>query len=252
MSQEYLSRELQKTFPPNELFSRDDLLYFYRLYEPELDEEVLGWRIFDLRRKGIIAPVKKGIYRLIGQKQFFEPDLDEKILRIGKILETPFNHSFFSIWNTSWLNEFTELQTVKTMIVLDVDKSSAEAIFYHLRDEGLKNVFFKPDETVLDKYISELTDSIIVKPIVSRAPVKKINNISVATLEKILVDLFCDEKLYVAFQGSQLKKIYYAAIEKYSIDFSKLLNYARRRNREEELKRFLIAFFNEQLGNIIV
>lgn len=251
VNQDYLYRKLRETIPLNEPFSRESLLNFYRIYEPELEEEVLGWRIFDLKRKGIIASVKKGVYRLTGKRQLFKPALDESLLQIVGILETSFDHSSFSIWNTSWLNEFLELQAVNNMIILEAEKSSAESIFYHLRDKGQKNIFFKPDEVMLDRYISEHTESIIVKALVSRAPIKRIDKVPVATLEKILVDLFCDEKLYISFQGSQLKKIYHAAIEKYNVDFSKLLNYARRRNREEEVKRFLINHLKEQLINII-
>ena len=60
------------------------------------------------------------------------------------------------------------------------------------------------------------------------------------TLEKILVDLYCDPKLYFAFQGEQLVKIFEEALAKYVINYSRLLNYAKRRHREDALKEFLL------------
>jgi hypothetical protein len=67
-----------------------------------------------------------------------------------------------------------------------------------------------------------------------------IKKIVLPTLEKILVDLFCDPKLYFAFQGQQLVKIFEGALAKYVINYSRLLNYAKRRHREDALKEFLL------------
>ena len=69
----------------------------------------------------------------------------------------------------------------------------------------------------------------------------KVKGIIFPTLEKILVDLFCEEKLFFAYQGQQLVKIYEACLDKYSINFSRLFNYAKRRKRDEALKSFLMA-----------
>ena len=77
------------------------------------------------------------------------------------------------------------------------------------------------------------------------------SKVAVPTLEKILVDLYCDEKLFFAFQGSQLDKIFEGAFEKYSINLSRLINYAKRRNREEGVKQFLLKNLGEKVKDLI-
>jgi hypothetical protein len=115
-----------------------------------------------------------------------------------------------------------------------------QGMFYSLKDAKVaSNIFLKPDEKVIETYISELTEAIVIEPMITRAPTMKIKNIVCPTLEKVLVDLYCDDKLFFAYQGHQLVKIYEACFDKYFINFSKLFNYAKRRKREEAIKGFL-------------
>ena len=250
MVSNFIDKKLVERFKNEEVFTRNDLFDFYRFYVPEMKEGAFAWRIFDLKRKLLIEPIKKGIYKL-SSKETFKPNLDKNILAIGKILGTSFNHYVYNIWTTAWLNELIELQATNSITVLEVDKSSVESVFYTLKDKKFENVFFKPDETVIEKYISELNDSIIIKPMITRAPTFAINTVIIPTLEKILVDLYCDEKIYFAFQGRQLVKIYEASIEKYSINFSKMFNYAKRRKREKSLKEFMLNNLYDKIKDLI-
>ena len=63
--------------------------------------------------------------------------------------------------------------------------------------------------------------------------------VSTPFLEKILVDLFADERLYYLYNGSELINIYENAITNYTINFTTLFSYAKRREREQEIKLFL-------------
>jgi hypothetical protein len=247
----YIETQLIERFKNREFFTREDLLRFYRELEPDLKEATFGWRVFDLRRRHIIKDVKKGIYTL-EEKQKFKPELGKIIIKISKFLETSFDHHGYNIWNTAWLNEMTELQTTSYMIIIEVDKDSMETVFYNLKDKGkFNNVYLKPDETVINTYISEINEPLIVKSMISRAPVVKTRNVIIPTIEKILVDLYCDEKLFYAFQGYQLIKIYDSCLSRYIINYSRLLNYARRRKREEEIKEFLTTHLHDRIKEII-
>jgi len=250
MATHFIDKQLIEYFQDKEIIRRNDLLAFYRLYLPDITESAFTWRIYDLKRKHIIEQVRVGVYKL-HTSQPFRPELDKEIATIGKLLASSVDHHFYNIWTTKWLNEFSELQAVHTMIILEVDKSSAERVFYTLKDHHYRNVYYKPDETVIEKYISEIEDVIIVKSMISRAPTITIKKVVVPTLEKILVDLYCDETLFYAYQGHQLVKIYEASIEKYAINFSKMFNYARRRTREDRLRAFLLENLYNKIKDLI-
>jgi uncharacterized protein DUF6577 len=250
MANQFIDKQLNKEFGAKEVFTRDDLLAFYRSYNPDITDSAFVWQIYDLKRKHIIEQVRLGVYKL-GKSQTFRPELDRQIIRIGKILAGSFDHHFYNIWDTKWLNEFTELQAVGTMTILEVDRDSVERVYFHIKDHGYRNVFFKPDETVLEKYISEQRESIVVRPMISRAPIITIKKVVLPTLEKILVDLFCDDKLFFPYQGNHLIRIYETTIEKYGINFSKMFNYAKRRSREESLKKFLLDNLYNMIKDLI-
>ena len=81
----------------------------------------------------------------------FEPFIDVKLSAIHHLL-SKFDLDDYCIWSSAWLNEFTIHQPPRTFIILEVEKEAAEAIFYHLRDMGHKDVFLllaKIDETMV-------------------------------------------------------------------------------------------------------
>ena len=239
-SKKYIEARLMEHFSPKDIFSRDDLFAFFRALEPDLKESTFTWRIFDLKKRHRIRDVGKGVYT-IEQKQLFKPEADEVINKIGSFLENSFNHHSYNVWSTNWLNEFIDLQVTSFLYILEVDKMSIEQAFFSIKDSGkFSNVFIDPDGAMINHYISELPQAIVVVPMISRAPTMTVKRIIFPTLEKILVDLYCDPKLYFAFQGQQLVKIFTAALSKYVINYSRLLNYAKRRHREDALKEFLL------------
>ena len=54
-----------------------------------------------------------------------------------------------------------------------------------------------------------------------------------------IIDIFCNDIIFSAYQGNEMKTIYKNAFSKYAINESKLLRYANRRGKKEELKNYL-------------
>jgi hypothetical protein len=246
MKNNYITKELVQHFRERDFFSREELYNFYKQFEPELNEYTFGWRIHNLKKKNIIKPLYKSIYT-ISSRNLFIPEISKKVQKISHRIKSNFTGVTYNLWDTRWLMEFTRHQAAVHMIILETDKDIIESIFYLLKDKGFKNVFLKPDKNLMEKYISEEYESILVKPIISRSPIQKINKIPVATLEKILVDLFCDTVIFYPYEGVELVNIYSHAFEDYAINFSKLFTYARRRRREAQIKKFIIKYFNDIL-----
>jgi NAD kinase len=55
----------------------------------------------------------------------------------------------------------------------------------------------------------------------------------------MLVDIFCDPIIFSTQQGSEMDQIFKEAFEKYAISESKMLRYASRRRRKQELDTYL-------------
>ena len=117
-----------------------------------------------------------------------------------------------------------------------MEKEAEEQIFNAI-SEWNKNVYFNPNEEILERYISSNTEEVtIIKNLVTEAPTVNKNNIEIPSLEKILVDIIIDKELFAAQQG-ELNFIYQSAFKKYAINTAKMKRYAIRRNKESELEK---------------
>jgi hypothetical protein len=97
----------------------------------------------------------------------------------------------------------------------------------------------EPSEQLIRRYLINEKEPWIVKSLVSEAPIQQVNGIPTVTIEKLLVDIFCDPVIFDAQQGSEMNQIFHEAFEKYTISESKMLRYASRRRRKEDLDNYL-------------
>ena len=153
------------------------------------------------------------------------------------------------------MNEFSRHQATKTLIIIEVEKDFVESIFYEIKDKLGFEPYLNPDEKVINLYISESKKPVVIKKIITRSPLQKQkeNRIDVYSpmLEKILVDLIADERLFYFYQGSELINVYKNVIKKYTLNYTKLFSYARRREREAEIKQFMKNHLYERIKNFI-
>ena len=126
----------------------------------------------------------------------------------------------------------------KFITILQVEKEATEPVYRFLKAQHFRNVFIEPEEKEMEYYIYENETAIIVQPLVSKSPTQSVKQIATTTLEKLIVDLYCDEKLFAAFQGSEFVHIINNAYKRYSINFTKLFHYAKRRRKEIQLANY--------------
>jgi hypothetical protein len=249
-----IENRLIEEFKDRKYFTREELFNFYRYFEPELKESTFGWRIYDLKYRNIIKSLKRGLY-VISYKPKYKPDISPGLLKIAKQTIKRFDEIKHCIWETAWLNEFTQHQTSRSKLFIEIEKGFEESLFYELKDTMGMEIFLNPDEKAINFYIAESNQPVIVKKLLTRAPLSKRMEKKIKfytpTLEKILVDLFAEEKLFYHVQGSELIHIYENAITNYTINFTKLFSYAKRREREHEIKQFMTNHMLHLVKDII-
>ncbi len=249
-----IENKLIEEFKNKEYFTREELFDFFRYFEPELKEGTFGWRIYDLKNRNIIKPLKRGIY-VISYKPKYKPDISPSLFKVAKQLTERFDEIKHCIWETAWLNEFAQHQTSRSTLFIEIEKGFEKSVFYELKDTMRREVFLNPDEKTIDFYIAESNHPVIIKKLITRAPLSKRTEKKVKfytpTLEKILVDLNSEERLFYYLQGSELIHIYENAITSYTINFTKLFSYAKRREREQDIKQFMTNHMFHLVKDII-
>ncbi|OBX21191.1 hypothetical protein LX77_03550 [Gelidibacter algens] len=225
--------KIQSYFKEQATVSKDKLVEVILLDFPELKKSTINVYLSRFKKEGIIKNPSRGIYALKGKKTY-HPTLNNKLKRLFYKIKKDFPFVEFCIWDTQWLNEFMRHQPFKYYTVLELEKDVTESVFYALKEQG-KQVFIEPDAETFDLYVNNSEDVIILKHLISEAPLHEIENIVVPTLEKLLVDMTIDAKVYAAQQG-EIKLIYANAFDKYEVNKNKMKRYAYRRNREKEVE----------------
>lgn len=142
------------------------------------------------------------------------------------------------LWNTSSLNEFMIHQPGRFYLLVEVDKAATQSVFFYLRDNNF-TVFHEPSRDLIEKYISDEKETLIVKSLVSEAPLQSVGRINMPKIEKILVDIFCDDVIFAAQQGSEMRTIFEVALSKYTVNKNRMLRYADRRSKKGSFCEYL-------------
>ena len=245
-----IKNKLIEEFKDRGSFTKKELFDFYLQYEPELKESTFAWRIYDLKSKNIIKSIKRGIY-VICNKPLYSPAISNDILELANHINAFYYNVKYCIWDTSWLNEFSHHQTSKKVVIIEIINELTESFFYQLKNDKKYDIYLKPDEKAINYYISESSNPVIIKRLVTRSPVEKNRGIFIPTLEKILVDIYTDNKIFYYYQGPELMNIYENAIKKYTLNFTTLFSYANRRERENEVKAFMVNHMSKLVKEII-
>jgi len=223
--------KLYSHFADSSTLSVKNLFDFIKTDFPDVAEKTISWKINQLKTKGILTHISRGIYSL-SKKAAFIPELSPNLRRIYNKVKKELPFINLCIWDSRWFNEFMVHQLFKYQIVVEVEKEATDSVFNTITDFN-KNVFLKPDAEIFRRYIINHQEVIIVKPMISESPLQEFDGIKVPCLEKLLIDCLIDTDLFAA-QQDELDNIYQSVFNKYLINTKKIRRYARRRDRVTE------------------
>ncbi len=232
------SKDLKKHFKGKVEFSNNEIAKFYHSFDPNIKRTTINWRIYKLVELGVIQRVGRGVFTL-GETKIFQPDISADLIKKYNDIKSNFPFIELCIWNTAIINEFSHHQSNRRLVIIETEKDANESIFYFLK-ERYRNVFFNPNREILEQYVFDIPNAIIVKPLLSESPLQEVKKVNTISIEKMLVDIYCDTDIFEAFQGNEKKIIYSVAFEKYTINSNKLLRYASRRGRKEEIEKLIL------------
>src|SRR5258708_11431771 len=235
-------REIQQliiSHPDKDHISRQQLYQYFLNVEGELSTSTLGWRIHELKQKNIIQEVQTGWYTLT-VKPVYTPNPDFRMKKIDKLLTDKYPDISHCSWNIDWLNELTVHQFTRDTLIVEVERDLVESVGYTLSDNGFRNVLWM----IRGSYLSFAQAPIFLLPLISRAPLQQVaigkgKAVTCPTLEKILVDIYEDYKIFHFVQGAEMEKIINHALQRYAINWTTLFGYAKRRGKESAIRIFL-------------
>jgi hypothetical protein len=229
-----IENKIPSYFEEHQAISKKNLVKCILTDFPNLKESSINVYLSKLKKQGILKNPTRGVYALQAKPKF-QPVIDPKLKRLYNKVKKNYPFVEFCVWNTLWLNDFMRHQPFKFYTIIEAEKNAAESIFQTLNTDG-KQVFFEPDAETFDRYIANSSEVLIIKNLISESPLKMVNKVATPTLEKLLVDMTIDDKLYAA-QQSEIRFIYDTSFNKYEVNKNKMKRYANRRNRESEVEK---------------
>ena len=208
----------------------------YQCCHVSLDEEKtkIRKRLSVLASSGKLVRKGSGTYAL-SDKPIFRPNVSNGVKDLYESLKSKYPFTKVCVYEGPWISPLLHHMASNQTIYIDVEKDASEFVFDHLKSDGV-NAYYKPDEDMVYRYINLDERNVFVKNLVSEAPLQKIDGIPVSTLEKILVDIYCDQD-FSYLQGSEYVRIAENAMTIFNINKTKLLRYAKRRGVKEELEK---------------
>jgi hypothetical protein len=219
-------------------------LLFYRIAEPDIPQATVRWRIHKLSGSGIITRVGRGKY-VPGKPEGYKPEIGRKAKAISKILKENLPYLSYCIWESNCLVEFSQHVPRTSLILVDVEKDTSESVYNLVKDQ-FSGVYHKslPDNFQVQ------TSAIIIRLLISEAPVQIIQKTPTVTLEKLLVDALTDIE-FDFVKGAEIQRIFENALNKYPLNLSKILRYADRKRKKEQVLEMIKKFkrYNDLLQN---
>ena len=231
-----LENKIDNYFERKDSLSKDELVLAIGNDFPDWASKTIKVYLSKLKKEGILNNPSRGTYTISDTKTF-HPVIPQSLKIIAAKIQKEFPYAISCIWNTNWLHDLMRHQPFKEYTVIEVEKEAAEQVFNYLK-ENTKNVFLNPESKMFNFYINSLDKIILVKNLISEAPLKKVTNTNIPTIEKLLVDMLIDKELFAAQQG-EIEFIFETAFKKYTINKMQMKRYAMRRNREKEVENII-------------
>ena len=229
---------LSQNFEHRESFTTNDVYDFFSKTQPDIKRATATWRIYHLVRQGFLKRIGRGIYAL-GKGNCFSPILTKKQKDISSRIKKQFPLVTFCCWHTSALKEFFQHLALYDFLLVEAERGTIDAVFHFIKETN-KNTFKEPPQDIMENFVLDGEDAVVVKSLISEAPLQNADAVTVPTIEKILVDLVADSETFFFLQGHEILNIFESALEKYTVNTDRLLRYAKRRNKKEELQKILL------------
>lgn len=221
--------EERESFRFSDLFA-----YLNNLFE--ISKVTLSWYLRELVKDSVLYRIGRGIYTMRGIRTFeYTPRLSTKALRVGKSLAQVFPFVTVSVFDGNVIADFQHHVSTNNLHYIEVDRDAMKSVFHHLKQERYI-AYLNPDKDFTYENIDISKEAFIVKPLITESPLMEIRGVRTPRLEKILVDILCDDDMDY-LHGNEWNRIFENAHKMYSINRTAMLRYASRRNAKAVIEK---------------
>lgn len=210
---------------------------------PGIGREKLSWYLGKLCRMDKLRRVGRGIYT-IQSANTFVVKANAKARLLYRSLSGQYPFADFCVYSANVITPLLRDMMPNNTIYVETNRDTIQSVFDMLLPKYKGRLFLAPTKEIATTYIDFSKENIIVKPLVTEAPLAFDGKVPVPTLEKLLVDTRMDADYYY-LHGYENLEMLRTAISHYGVNRNRLLRYADRRNAKDSILKDLETINND-------
>ena len=203
---------------------------------PEVSTNTIAWRLNQLKEDKLIFQSGRGVYTFHFKPSYL-PELSLKTKRVYNKIKGVSKEPI-CIWDTLMINDLSNMNLENHWIFVVTNKKNLEPLFDNLLDFS-KQVFLNPDPEIINRYLLPQKEAIILLPLITEAPLYQDGDYMSFQLEGLLVNAWFKYEEYLKPIGFNIDKLFAEALNKYNINFNKMLRYASRRDKRIQIENLI-------------
>jgi predicted transcriptional regulator of viral defense system len=208
-----------------------------------IGREKLSWYLGKLCRMDKLRRVGRGIYT-IQSANTFVVKANAKARLLYRSLSGQYPFADFCVYSANVITPLLHDMMPNNTIYVETNRDPIQSVFDMLLPKYKGRLFLAPTKEIATTYIDFSKQNIIVKPLVTEAPLAFDGKVPVPTLEKLLVDTRMDADYYY-LHGYENLEMLRTAISYYDVNRNRLLRYADRRNAKDSILKDLETINND-------
>ena len=214
-----------------------------------IERAKLSWYLGKLCRNGKLRRVGRGVYTLQSANTFIVK-ANAKARSLYRSLLGQYPFADFCVYSANVLTPLLHDMMPNNTIYVETNRDTTQSVFDRLLPKYNGRIFLAPTKEIATTYIDFSKENIIVKPLVTEAPLSLDGKVPVPTIEKLLVDTRVDADFYY-LHGYENMEMLRTAINHYDVNRNRLLRYADRRNAKDSIQKDLETIKNNDTEGML-
>ena len=214
-----------------------------------IERAKLSWYLGRLCRNGKLRRIGRGVYTLQPTNTFLVK-ANAKVRSLYRSLLGQYPFADFCVYSGNVITPLLHDMMPNNTIYVETNRDTIQSVFDMLLPKYNGRIFLAPTKEIATTYIDFSKENIIVKPLVTEAPLTLDGKVPVPTLEKLLVDTRVDADFYY-LHGYENMEMLRTAINHYDVNRNRLLRYADRRNAKDSIQKDLETIKNNDTEGML-
>lgn len=215
----------------------------------DIERAKISWYLGKLCRTGKLRRVGRGVYTLQSANTFIVK-ANAKVHSLYRSLSCQYPYADFCVYSANVIMPLLHDMMPNNTLYVETNRDMIQSIFDMLLPKYKGRIFLAPTKEIATTYIDFSKENIIVKPLITEAPLALDGKVPVPTLEKLLVDTRVDADFYY-LHGYENLEMLRTAISHYDVNRNRLLRYADRRNAKDSIMKDLETIKNNDTERML-